>query len=314
MEYKMTRSFLLVAWLLVIFGFVNDAVSAKRLGSGKDVGTQRSATTNQNNTATNTTKPAAPVAAPAPAPAAKPSSWLGPMAGLAAGLGLGWLLGHSGLLGDMGGMSGMISALLMGLLAAGAVMLLIRLWRSRNASPPLQYTPAEPSDNYQSRVSESTGGIAGVQIGSHAGLGRSAPVSADNTIPADFDVEGFLKQAKMNFLHLQEANDRGDTDMLHDVTTSEMFAALKPEVLANGAENVKTGGHTEVISLSASLMEVTTEAGLYWASVRFAGQIREPQATKAEAFEEIWHLQKSVNGDSGWVLAGIQQVRLSQQF
>lgn len=310
----MIRPFLLVAWLLVIFGFVNDAVSAKRLGSGKDVGTQRSATTNQNNTATNTTKPTAPVTAPVAAPAAKPSSWLGPMAGLAAGLGLGWLLGQSGLLGDMGGMSGMIGALLMGLLAAGAVMLLIRLWRSRSASPTLQYTPAEPSDNYQSRVSESTGGIAGVQIGSHAGMGRGAPVSADNTIPADFDVEGFLKQAKMNFLHLQEANDRGDTDMLHDVTTSEMFAALKPEVLANGAENVKTGGHTEVLSLSASLMEVATEAGLYWASVRFSGQLREPQATKAEAFEEIWHLQKSVNGDSGWVLAGIQQVRLSQQF
>jgi predicted lipid-binding transport protein (Tim44 family) len=55
-------------------------------------------------------------------------------------------------------------------------------------------------------------------------------------------------------------------------------------------------------------MEVASEAGLHWASVRFAGQIREPQATKAEAFEEIWHLQKPVSGDSGWVLAGIQQV------
>ena len=254
------------------------------------------------------------------------------MAGLAAGLGLGWLLGHSGLLGDMGGMSGMISALLMGLLAAGAVMLLIRLFRSRStpqsdglqyasanqhqvgnetvaAPPPSQYVPAE---SYQPRANEtaagSGGGIAGVQIGSHAGMGRSAPVTADSSIPADFDVEGFLKQAKMNFLHLQEANDRGDTDMLHDVTTSEMFAALKPEVLANGAENAKTGGRTEVLSLSASLMEVATEAGLHWASVRFAGQIREPQATKAEAFEEIWHLQKPVHGDSGWVLAGIQQV------
>jgi len=254
------------------------------------------------------------------------------MAGLAAGLGLGWLLGQSGLLGDMGGMSGMIGALLMGLLAAGAVMLLIRLFRSRStpqpnglqyasanqqhmgnetvaAPPPSQYVPAE---SYQPRSNEaagsSGGGIAGVQIGSHAGMGRSAPVTADSSIPADFDVEGFLKQAKMNFLHLQEANDRGDTDMLHDVTTSEMFAALKPEVLANGAENAKTGGRTEVLSLSASLMEVASEAGLHWASVRFAGQIREPQATKAEAFEEIWHLQKPVSGDSGWVLAGIQQV------
>ena len=80
------------------------------------------------------------------------------------------------------------------------------------------------------------------------------------------------------------------------------------KVLANGAENAKTGGRTEVLSLSASLMEVASEAGLHWASVRFAGQIREPQATKAEAFEEIWHLQKPVSGDGGWVLAGIQQV------
>ena len=54
----------------------------------------------------------------------------------------------------------------------------------------------------------SGGGIAGVQIGSHAGMGRSAPVSADSTIPADFDVEGFLKQAKMNYAALLDKKSK----------------------------------------------------------------------------------------------------------
>jgi len=118
----MIRPFLLVAWLLVIFGFVNEAISAKRLGAGKDVGTQRSAA------ATNT-KPVAAAPAPAPvaAPVAKPSPWLGPMAGLAAGLGLGMLLGHMGLGGEV---IAMLMALL-AIMAVGAIILIIVLMKSK---------------------------------------------------------------------------------------------------------------------------------------------------------------------------------------
>lgn len=129
LEYNMIRPFLLVAWLLVIFGFVNEANSAKRLGAGKDVGTQRSAA------ATNTTKPVAAAPAPAPvaAPVAKPSPWLGPMAGLAAGLGLGMLLGHMGLGGEV---AAMIMALLIGLMISGAVFFVIVLMKSKKETPP----------------------------------------------------------------------------------------------------------------------------------------------------------------------------------
>lgn len=128
LEFNMIRPFLLVAWLLVVFGFVNEAISAKRLGGGKDVGTQRSAA------ATNT-KPVAAAPAPAPvaAPVAKPSPWLGPMAGLAAGLGLGMLLGHMGLGGEV---ATMIMALLIGLIIAGAVFLVFVLMNSKKETPP----------------------------------------------------------------------------------------------------------------------------------------------------------------------------------
>jgi len=59
--------------------------------------------------------------------------------------------------------------------------------------------------------------------------------------------------------------------------------------------------------LNAALLELVTEGGLHWASVRFSGAIREEANALAEPFEEIWHVRKPVNGSSGWLLAGIQQ-------
>src|SRR6266850_208299 len=44
-----------------------------------------------------------------------------------------------------------------------------------------------------------------------------------SNIPAGFDVEGFLKESRRNFLRLQEANDRGDLARLRQVTTEDMF-------------------------------------------------------------------------------------------
>jgi predicted lipid-binding transport protein (Tim44 family) len=63
-----------------------------------------------------------------------------------------------------------------------------------------------------------------------------------------------------------------------------------------------------VVTLDASLIEVVTEGRLHWASVRFSGAIREDAGATATPFEEIWHLQKPMDGSSGWLLAGIQQV------
>jgi predicted lipid-binding transport protein (Tim44 family) len=62
-----------------------------------------------------------------------------------------------------------------------------------------------------------------------------------------------------------------------------------------------------VVTLNATLLELVTEGGLHWASVRFSGSIREQAGTPAGPFEEIWNLQKPADGSSGWLLAGIQQ-------
>jgi predicted lipid-binding transport protein (Tim44 family) len=63
-----------------------------------------------------------------------------------------------------------------------------------------------------------------------------------------------------------------------------------------------------VVSLDARLLELVTESGMHWASIRFSGLIREEAGAAPQAFEEIWNLQKPEGGDAGWMLAGIQQI------
>jgi len=65
---------------------------------------------------------------------------------------------------------------------------------------------------------------------------------------------------------------------------------------------------TDVVSLDARLLELVTESGMHWASIRFSGLIREEAGAAPQAFEEVWNLQKPERGDAGWMLAGIQQV------
>ncbi|MDO9219722.1 MAG: Tim44 domain-containing protein, partial [Thiobacillus sp.] len=39
----------------------------------------------------------------------------------------------------------------------------------------------------------------------------------------------------------------------------------------------------------------------------FTGQVREEADAAPVALDEVWHLSKPVNGQGGWVIAGIQQ-------
>jgi predicted lipid-binding transport protein (Tim44 family) len=68
------------------------------------------------------------------------------------------------------------------------------------------------------------------------------------------------------------------------------------------------GQQTDIATLNGELLEVVTEGGTHWASVRFSGMLREDPGVAPQAFAEVWNLQKSAQGDSGWLLAGIQQV------
>jgi predicted lipid-binding transport protein (Tim44 family) len=134
-----------------------------------------------------------------------------------------------------------------------------------------------------------------------AGAG-AAPLQA--SAPAGFDAEGFARQAKLNFIRLQAANDSGNLDDLREFTTPEVFAELKMQLAERrGAEQ-----RTDVVELNANVVEVAEEAGRYVVSVRFSGLLREEAGAAPSPFDEIWHLTKSIAGGSGWVVAGIQQV------
>lgn len=279
----MKRLIISLAALALGAGMLADAAQAARLGGARSLGAQRQITTTPKQ-ATPPAQQQQPAAAPQPSGA---SRWLAPLAGLAAGLGLGWLLAQ-------GGFGAVVGALLMALLAGAVVFALVRFAsRQRTQAQPVQYaglgdeTVAAPPPS---------------QLPGNAGAQPNYRSQFVSNIPAGFNVDGFLKEAKRNFMRLQEANDRGDLAGLREVTTGEMFETLKGDTAARS-----TGQQTDVVTLNGSLLELVTEGGLHWASVRFSGSIREEARAAAEPFEEIWHLQKPVNGSSGWLLAGIQQ-------
>jgi predicted lipid-binding transport protein (Tim44 family) len=265
---------------------------AKRLGGGKPIGTQRQALPDKPATPPTAApaQQAAPAAAAGAAGAAAKSGmsrWLGPIAGIAAALGLAWLLGDQ--------LGSFVMMLLIGLAVAFAVMFLIRRFaKPRPAAAPrgIQYAAVGNETVAAPPPSQTTGGATVPTFGS-----QFTP-----RIPASFNVEGFVREAKRSFLALQSANDRGDADSIREFVTDEMYQHLKRDIEERG----DSGQSTEVPTLNADLLEVVTEGAVHWASLRFSGLIRETRGAAPQPFEEVWNLQKS--GDSGWLLAGIQQV------
>jgi predicted lipid-binding transport protein (Tim44 family) len=94
----------------------------------------------------------------------------------------------------------------------------------------------------------------------------------------------------------------GDRKALANVMTSAMAAEIGHDLEERGAHQA-----TDIVSLNAEMLEVTTEAGTHWASVRFTGLMREDGAPEPTELDEIWNLSKPVDGSSGWLLAGIRQ-------
>lgn len=270
---------------------------AKRLGGGGSIGMKRQATPAPTPAPSAVGKPAAaPTAAAAPAAAAKPagmSRFLGPLAGLAAGLGIAALLSHFGL-GE--GMANMLMILAL----VGIAFFVIRwLMSKRTPAPGVQYAGSGPGNAAPANFNPAPAQFEATTVGAGATAASAAAVN----VPAGFDVEGFLRQAKLNFVRLQAANDRGDMDDIREFTSPEVFAEVK-------LQHEELGGRaqeTDVMQLNAQLLEVVTEDNRHIASVHFSGQLREEANAAPEAFSEVWHLVKPVEGSRGWNVAGIQQ-------
>ncbi len=122
-------------------------------------------------------------------------------------------------------------------------------------------------------------------------------------MPANFDTEAFLRNAKVYFVRLQAAWDVGNMDDIREFTTPEMFAEVKVDLASRGTGT----NQTDVVQLNADLLGVEDRGNEYLASVRFSGLIRETAGVAAEPFVEVWNLSKRTG--EGWLLAGIQQVQ-----
>ena len=191
----------------------------------------------------------------------------------------------------------MASFLMIALLVFAAIFVVRLLMKKRSPDAGMQY--AGPGDaarqNFPPAHFESSA------VG--AGAGATAAGTIARNIPADFDVEGFLRQAKLNFVRLQAANDRGDMDDVREFTAPELFAEIKMQYQERGSKPQET----DVTQLNAELLEVVTDGNRHIASVHFSGQLREDDAAP-EAFAEVWHLAKPTDGSRGWNVAGIQQL------
>jgi predicted lipid-binding transport protein (Tim44 family) len=261
-----------------------DAEAASRLGGGRTIGKQRTITPQSQPKAPAQQQQAAGTTQQQPTGASK---WLGPLAGLALGAGLAALFLNNGLAGILSGL------LLLGLIAA-AVYFVFRTLRGRSSPQPVQYAGAGAS-----------AGQAPVSTLPAYGRGGGAPnsVAAMTRWPAGFDANEFARQAKLNFVRMQDANDRKDLASMQEFLTPELYREIEAEVRAKG----NTPQKTEVVTLTADVLDVATEGDQYVVSVRFSGLIRENAGEEPQAFSETWHLEKPVDGRSGWLVSGIQQ-------
>jgi predicted lipid-binding transport protein (Tim44 family) len=259
-------------------------VEARRLGGGRNLGTQRQATPQQpapkapaqQQAGTQQTQPAQPAAAG--------NKWLGPLAGLALGAGLVALFLHNGT-------AGLLAGLLVIALMLAAAIYVARMMRARAAGATMLYAGAGAGD-------------AAPRPPASAGAAPHA-VAVTSRWPDGFDAAEFVRHAKRNFVRLQAAHDQSDITTVGDFLTP----ALAREIEADIAARAGAPQQTIVMTLNAEVLDVAIEGDHYVVSVRFSGLIRESADDEPVEFSETWHLEKPVRGHGGWLVAGIQQVQ-----
>lgn len=299
---------------------------AKRAGGGSSVGrqstnvtSQRQATTPPAAASTTTAKSsaAAPAAGAATAGAAAKSGasrWLGPLAGIAAGLGIAALLSHLGLSGAFA------DFLVLALIAAAVVfgvMFFLRRMRGGQAQPAMQSAAAGHASGANGQLPggmmrESLQPTPQMPAAPSPAAGPSSSFGSDATqddlswfIPQDFDTHRFLQEAKQQFVAIQKIWDSGDVSQLRNYMTDDLMKELEAQLKDRTGTN-----RTDVVLLNAELLGIEKVSDGHLASVRFSGMLREEAETEAFRFEEVWNLFKPEQG--GWLLAGIQQVPVSQ--
>jgi predicted lipid-binding transport protein (Tim44 family) len=132
---------------------------------------------------------------------------------------------------------------------------------------------------------------------------NGAPLEDYGSIPANFNVPGFIRKTRLYFIRLQIAWDKSDLQNISEITTSEICEEFRRQVVARGpSDNV-----TEVLAFEADVLGVKAVGQKYVVTVKMTGIVKESENKVQEAFEEIWRLTRSMTGKENWLLADIKQ-------
>ena len=295
-----------LALLMVFSGFTAEA--AKRMGSGKSFGKQSNnvSQTQGGKPAQNAT-PATPATPAGAAPQRRP--WGAMLGGLAAGLGLAWLASSMGFGEELG------QFMMFGLIALVIMMAVGYFMRRRAAAQnpvantsPLAFQGAGVTPPVQQQTTQFNANPNATHSSSGSMIGSAVSGFQPTwSIPADFDVNGFLHHAKENFVTMQDAWDRSDTASLRNLMTDDMLIEIKAQIAERDAtSSMGQMTKTEVVSLEAKLLGIEESYDSHLASVEFSGMIREDVGAQAETFKEVWNMSLSKAANSGWLVAGIQ--------
>ncbi len=280
-----------------------DVADAARMGGGRSIGAPPSMSSPAK-TPKQYARQAQPPPPQAGAAAQAGRSGLGfgggLLGGLLAGSLIGGLLGGHGLAGGMGGLLDII-------LLVVVVMLIVSFVRKRRQAAAYQQASGpDPAQNYRNQYGQqqyqATGGSAwdSLRGDPQAGAGN---VSFQSNIPAGFDVENFLKGAKMAYTRMQASWDKRDLEDISHFATEPIMTTLRQQM----AEDPNPG-RTQIVMLNATLVNVEEFGSQDRAQVYFdALLIEDPRQTQPANARELWTFVRE-HKSGNWKLDGLQQI------
>ncbi len=128
-------------------------------------------------------------------------------------------------------------------------------------------------------------------------------VSFDSNIPAGFDVENFIKGAKMAYTRMQASWDKRDLEDISHFATEGIMRELRKQMADD-----PNPGRTQIVMLNATLVSVEEFGDMDRAQVYFdALLIEDPRQTQPANARELWtFVRKHESGN--WKLDGLQQI------
>lgn len=289
----------LVLFLSSIAIVMPDYAEAARMGGGRSFGSRPYMSTPAQ-------APRSTVQPRAGAAATQMPGKSGMLGGLAGGLLAGTLLGS--LLGGNGFAGGGFMDLILLAVLAFIGFKLYQRFRAARQNPQAAgaggrsvfgnspYEPGQPMQRQNTSFNNTWGGLSG-----QGNMPFQDQPNVD--IPAGFDVDEFLRGAKMAYNRLQKSWDKRDLADISQFATPAIIQGLQQQM----AEDPNPG-NTEIMLVNAQLLGVEDEGQNQRAQVYFDVLMRErPDQATPENAREIWHfLRQGPNGM--WKLDGIQQV------